>query len=327
MTSIGQINSLSLPARLFCCLGPLSAILLTSIASPRTGLLSSLAFAPTLYFFKKWRDANTVNPSRRAELESLIWTYAVTGTLGLVAVALLQMVVCTGASMILFPYASTRKEFWDEFGRGTVAGLTTDEVTRRAHIASSWQNWVFIGALSFAAAGLMEETLKYLPVAYARRRNTAGRRQPHDRAYLDYAMAGALSFGVTENIGFLYAACEKGQDTWSRFMLTLCERIVFGSSGHLLTSALTALRAIRRDHLGEHMSFLGVIGPSVLLHGVFDFVAMSSSAVEGNVGWIHPTDSKTMTVAFALLVSIVSTAAWQVWQNFKMLDEHDHRKR
>jgi RsiW-degrading membrane proteinase PrsW (M82 family) len=126
-------------------------------------------------------------------------------------------------------------------------------------------------------AGLVEETLKYLPIAYARRRDAAQRR---DRAYIDYALAGALSFGVIENIGFLYASCEKGHESWARLLLTVFERVVVGASGHLLVAALTALRAIRRDYYGEKLSWWGVVGSSV---------AMAFSTVEGSAGWIHPT--------------------------------------
>ena len=257
----------------------------------------------------------------------MIWTYAATGTIGLTTAALLQMIICTTASTFLFGSGSTRKDFWNEFQRSTVVGLTSDELKHRAGLATSWQNWVFNGVLAFVAAGLVEEILKYLPIAYARRRGTAERRRQRDRAYIDYALAGALSFGVVENIGFLYASCEKGHETWPKFVLTLFERVVFGSLGHLLTGALTALRAIRRDYYGDHLSWWGVVGPSVILHGTFDFVAMSFSALEGNVGWIHPTGAQNTTVMFGLLAGLVSNAAWRVRQNWKALEDHDRRQK
>lgn len=256
----------------------------------------------------------------------MIWIFAATGTVGLVAAALLQMGVCTAASAILFRSPSTKEAFWKEFGRGTVVGLTADEVTYRAKLASSWQNWAFNGVLAFIAAGLVEEVLKYLPIVYARRRGTTEERKRRDRAYIDYALAGALSFGVVENIGFLYAACETGQESWSQFTLTLFERIVVGSLSHLLAGLLTALRATRRDYHGYRLSEWGVIVPSVLLHGAFDFVAMSASAVEGNVGWIHPTGFQNTAVMFGLIAGVVSTAAWQVWQNWKALNDRDQRR-
>lgn len=93
----------------------------------------------------------------------MIWTYATAGTVGLTAVALVQMVSCSAVSTLLFGAGQGRSDFWNEFRRSTVQGLTADELTRRAALAGSWQNWVFNGVLTFVAAGFLEETLKYLP--------------------------------------------------------------------------------------------------------------------------------------------------------------------
>ncbi|MCJ1478902.1 hypothetical protein MMC13_007586 [Lambiella insularis] len=320
-------TSLSQSARLLCYLGPPSAILLTSLASPRTALLSPLAFLPTAYLFRQWRASNTRNPSRRGELEPMFWTYAATGTIGLASAALIQMALALATSALLFRSSAARKYFLTEIQRSTLNGLTADELTRRAALAASWQNWVFNGALSFGMAALVEETLKYLPIAYARRRGTAEQRQRRSRAYVDYALAGALSFGVIENIAFIYAACEKKQEAWPRLVLTLFERMVVGSVGHLLMASLTALRAIRRDYDGERLTFLGVVGPAVVMHGTFDFVALTCSAREGNVGWIHPTWVGNTAAMFGLLGGLVVTTAWQVRQEWKALDERDQKRK
>jgi hypothetical protein len=51
----------------------------------------------------------------------------------------------------------------------------------------------------FIPAGLVEQTLKYLPIAYARRRyggmEKESKTQHRNRAYIDYALSAALSFG------------------------------------------------------------------------------------------------------------------------------------
>jgi hypothetical protein len=124
----------------------------------------------------------------------MIWTYAATGTVGLATAALTQMatltltqmVTCSAASTILFGSGQTRRDFLNELQRSTIDGLTADELTRRAELAVSWQNWVFNSAFTFGMAGLVEETLKYLSIAYARRRGTAEQRQRRNRAYIDY---------------------------------------------------------------------------------------------------------------------------------------------
>lgn len=316
-------TSLSLSTRLLCYTGPPSVILFTTLASPRTGLLCPLAFIPTAGLYRKWQNANERDPSRRAKLQPLVWTYATTGTLGLTAVALVQIGICKAVSAFLFS-SETRKVFWKEFARTTVVGLTAGERTRRAKLASSWQNWVFNGALSFLAAGFFEEALKYLPIFYARHWGSPeknGKRR--DRAYIDYAVAGALSFGVIETIGTLYASCERGQEAWPKLALAVVERVVFGQLAHLSVAALTALRAIRRDYYGDQLSWWSVVGPAALLHGAFDFVCLSASALEGNVGWIHPSGLGTTFTMLGLCSSLVATAVWKVRQEWMGLNDRD----
>lgn len=327
MSHATQNTTLSLSARLLCYLGPPSAILLTFIASPRAALLSPIAFLPTALLFRNWREANRINPSCGGELEPMIWTYAATGTLGLIAVMLVQMVMSSAVSTILFGSGKMSKDFCNKFQRSTVDGLTAEELWRRAELAGSWQNWIFNSALAYVIAGLAEETLKYLPIAYARRRGTLEQRQKRNRAYIDYALVGALSFGVIETIGFIYASCEQGHQSWPKLMLTLFERMFVGAFGHLLAASLTALRAIRRDYYGDRMSWWAVVGPSVILHGTFDFVVMSVSALEGNVGWIHPTGVWNTTAMFGLISALIATAAWQVRRQWTALDDRDRLRK
>ena len=213
---------------------------------------------------------------------------------------LVQMVAFKVVSAILFDSGKMKGDFWKEFGRSTINGLTADELAYRAELAASWQNWVFNGRFAFIMAGLAEETLKYLPIAYARRRGTLRQRQQRDRAYVDYPLAGALSFGLVESIDFIYASCEHGYESWPKIVLTLFERIIIGQLGHLSVSVLTALRAIRKDYYGDQLNWLSVVGPSVFFHGAFNFVAISASALEGNVGWIHPTGIWNTMAMFGL---------------------------
>jgi RsiW-degrading membrane proteinase PrsW (M82 family) len=101
--------------------------------------------------------------------------------------------------------------------------------------------------MCFVMSGLFEETLKYLPIAYARRRGAAAQRKQRDRARIDYALAGTWSFGGIENTPV--CACETGHETWAKLCLTVFERVVVGSMGHLLVAVLMALRTI-----GEKLS-------------------------------------------------------------------------
>jgi PrsW family intramembrane metalloprotease len=324
MAQPSQNTSLSLSARLAIYLGPPSVLLLTSLVSPKTGLLTPLAFLPTAYAYRKWSSSNKRNPSRRAELEPMIWTYAAAGTLGLIGVGLIQIAVCKAVSSILFYHdPQANKDFWTEFARSSIEGLTSGELMKRAEIAWSWRNWVFTGALTFVAAGLGEETLKYLPIAYARRRGTGEERKKISRAYLDYAMAGALSFSLIENLGFLYGSVEKGNESWSRLGLSVFERVIIGGTGHLAMSMLTALRAIRRDYYGDQLSWFEVVGPAALYHGAFDFACFGASAWEGNVGWVHPSRPGITSVMFGACLGFVGTAIWQTRREWSDLEERD----
>ena len=323
MSQLAHHTFISLPARLLCYLGPPSVILLTASASPQAALLSPFAFVPTGLLFRKWQQSSKTNPSRRGELEPIIWTYAAVGTLGLTSAALLQMAITKVVSVAIFRSSLLGKEFWEEFARSTVTGLTADQLVRRAELAASWQNWVFNAVLTFVSAGLVEETLKYLPIAYARRRGTAEEREKRNRAYIDYALAGALSFGMIETIGFLCASCEGTNESLAKSTLNLLARVIIGQAGHLSVATLTAIRAIRRDYHGDKLSLLGVIGPSVLFHGTYDFVAMTGSTLEGNVGWIQPNSVRIVAVGLGLIISLVALTTWHVKREWKALDIRD----
>ena len=385
-----QPTSLSLSARLLCYLGPPSAILLTSLVSPKTGLLSPLAFLPAGIFFhpktrrrlqsKEPKNSQSSRPEPRelgagdADLEPLLWTYVTTAALGPPTAVIFQGLICLATARILFPSTTTstgtgftRREFWTEFQRGSTATLTLDELSHRAQMAASWQNWTFNLVLTFLAAGLVEEVLKYLPVVYSRYRKTQPHststttsisdaapkpqpqpqpqpqpRRPRNRAtaYLNYALAGALGFNLVENIGFLHAAAADKQGTsfatWPAFLLTVVERVGLGSVGHVLAAALTALRAARVDEddsgegkkgegevLGSWKRGMEIIGPSVIMHGAFDFVAMSASAAEGNVGWIHPQGWANTVVMGGLCVGIVGVAGWMVRREWRGVRERE----
>lgn len=143
MSKLTSNTSLSLSARLFCYLGPPTAILLTSMASTQTALLSPLTFIPSALCFWQWKRANNANPSHRSELEPLTWTYASVETLGLAGAAVAQLGLCYAAGTLLFGSAELRDYIFNELQRGTIAGLTIDELSRRAALAASWQNWIF----------------------------------------------------------------------------------------------------------------------------------------------------------------------------------------
>lgn len=162
-----------------------------------------------------------------------------------------------------------------------------------------------------------------MPIIYARRRGAKIEREKRNRAYIDYAVAGALGFGFAETVGYLYVSCESTNQSLTKSVFTLAIRVVAGQVGHVSVAALTALRAIRRDYYREKLNLLQVIGPSILLHGAYNFVAMIGSTLEGNVGWIQPTSAKIIAVGLGLIGSLVSFAIFEVNREWKVLEIRD----
>ncbi|KAI9752644.1 MAG: hypothetical protein M4579_005538 [Chaenotheca gracillima] len=298
------------------------------MASPRVAILAPIAFVPTAWFYRRWRDSNKSNPSRRGELEPMIWTYAAVGTVGLVADIVVQMGICYATTALLFGLGEANDTYWAEFQRSTIEGISAEDITRRATLAASWQNWVFNGVLCYLVSGVVEETLKYLPVAYARYRQDKGKTQQgprRNRSYIDYALAGALSFAMVENIGFFYAAAVSGHETGARLVFTIVERL-FGSLGHLTIACLTALRATRRDYYGAKMSWWAVVGPAMLFHGTSNFVGITASTLEGNPGWIHPKGVWLTTAMLGLIAGLNGAALWLVKREWEAVDELDRQR-
>ncbi|RYP52447.1 hypothetical protein DL769_010680 [Monosporascus sp. CRB-8-3] len=155
--------------------------------------------------------------------------------------------------------------------------------------------WVFLAVLAFVVAGVIEESLKYYALQYARHYG----RIAHPKNLFTVAMAAGLGFSTAEGIGFVYAAAQESQPL-GRIVETVAERGALGPATHALTAGLISLNFIRRDLRGERLGFGQVIGNSVLFHGSFNFIVMGVSALEGNVGWIHP---RGITLLFVLTVA------------------------
>ncbi|PVH78879.1 hypothetical protein DL98DRAFT_533414 [Cadophora sp. DSE1049] len=100
------------------------------------------------------------------------------------------------------------------------------------------------------------------------------------------------------------------------------ERVV-GQFGHLSVALLTAVRATWRDFYGEEMKWWQVIGPSVLYHGLSDFLVLGASALESNVGFIHPTDVKMVLSMLGVVSGVWTLAVRQMWKEWTGLDERD----
>jgi len=142
---------------------------------------------------------------RRAELKPLICTYATTSTFGFAADMLAQITTRKAElRLVLGSNELPNRYFWAEFSTNPASSFWVDKRARRAELIS-WKYRVFKGIFYFLVDGIIEETTKYLPILYARRCGIAQQRQQRNRAYIDYGLAGTLSFAPITDITALIA--------------------------------------------------------------------------------------------------------------------------
>ena len=335
MSHLSANTSLSLSARLALYLGPPATILLISIASPVTGLLTPLAFLPAAGLYKAYATSASKDSSRRANLEPLIWTCVLSTTVGVAAATAVQAFVGYSTATVLFGNGEARDYFVREAMRASTDGLSAQDISQRAALAWSWQTTAFNAICSFVGAAITEETLKYSPVAYCRRnlKRVDNERKIRSRAQVDYALAWGLGLGLVEAVGGIYAAVTDAQATWPSIGLTVAERVVLGVSAHLFTAALSATRSIRKDQeSGYTMSkrsiatFFSIIGPSTFLHGATNFGLFSFSAWNGNLGWIHPTDTTQCIGMLGMYCTALGAAAWLTRREWRRIEDGEREK-
>lgn len=328
-------TSISLSARLALYLGPPATVLFISTSSPRAGLVTPLAFLPAAGLYKVYSKAISKDPSRRANLEPLIWTVVVSATAGVAAAAAVQIATSYSFATALFGNGETRNFFVKQALLATTDDLSIDDIARRAVLATSWQNTLFNALFSFVGAGITEEMLKYSAVAYSRRclKNADDNIKRRSRASLDYALAWGLGLGLVEAIGGLYTSATDPQFTWPKLALTVFERLILGASAHLITAALSGLRSIRRDQTSPEpcsrrnlSTVLSIIGPSVFLHGANNFGLFEFSAWNGNLGFIHPRNLGQNLAMLGMYLTALGTAAGLARREWRAITENERKQ-
>ncbi|KAI8963320.1 protease prsW family-domain-containing protein [Daldinia sp. FL1419] len=288
------------------------------IASPLTALLSVFVLAPTFWLLRYDR-ARPVE--QRTDLETFVWTYVLVGTVGVFAVIVVQSLSFYLFSYALFP--SSASTLLSEFARteDKLASLDAETLTARRHMAGSWQYWVFMFLLAYFGASIPEELLKYSGLAYARRRG----RIAHEHNYITLGAAAALGFSTFENIGFIYAAVQENKGA-AHLALAIVERVLIGSPMHLMGGLLIALGTASRDFRGEASSLARIIGLPALIHGTWDFSLFSTSALNGNVGWIHP-HGKSLAIVIIIAVVVEGSLFLVVRRRFADWNSHKNKSK
>ncbi|KAF3059926.1 integral membrane protein [Daldinia childiae] len=283
------------------------------IASPLTVLLSLFVLTPT-FFLLRYDRARPAD--QRTDIETFVWTYVLVGTVGVFAVVVVQSLLFYLFSYALFP--SSAPALLAEFARSEsqVASLDAEALAWRRQIASSWQYWTFMFLFAYLGASIPEELLKYSGLAYARRRG----RITHEHNYITLAAAAALGFSTFENIGFIYAAVQENKGV-AHLLLAIVERVVIGSPMHLMGGLLIGLGTAGRDFRGKTSSLAQIIGLPTLIHGAWDFSLFGTSALNGNVGWIHPY-GKSLLVVLVIAVIVEGTLLLVVRRRFASWNSH-----
>jgi len=201
------------------------------------------------------------------------------------------------------------------------------EVAIRAQMAGTWQYVLLLVVFCFGMAGTSEELLKYVPIAYMRRKqSTPSSTLAKARLYVQYAVAAAVGFATIENIGLVYAAI-KGGESATKVAITVAERVVFSAPGPSLCAWLLAIRAAGEVSTKPTWRKLwSIIGASALYHGALDFLFFALSAWNGHVGWIHPRDDTSIAVGLVGVIGWQGSLALQVRREWRELHSAENTK-
>ena len=262
-------------------------------------------------FFAIWRY-HRLPREEAGNSKVATWTYLGTGILGLSAAGVLQLGLC---SLMFKALCGARaSDYMEELQRVTLENVSKEIIHARQQMA--WTPRYFLGLTIFSYIGsaLLEEAIKYFALRLAVRHACPR----HEHEYLIYAALAGLGFGTIENTLVTYASIT-GDETGRMVALGLFERVILASLGHTIMALLTGLQSIRRDARGEKLSIWQVLAQAVAYHGTWNFILMSVSAWNGNVGWIHPTDAGSIVLALSSVIALQAKAARDVSKQLKAL--------
>ncbi|EXJ71709.1 uncharacterized protein A1O5_05517 [Cladophialophora psammophila CBS 110553] len=304
------------------------------------GLL--LTCSPSIYLYSL--ETSPDDHHQRTDLNVLVWTYILTGTVGIAVAMLVQSLLAYLLAFICFNGHTNATTYLAEMMENEHDDIK-NEAHRRRRLEMSRRPgyWVFMLLFSFVAAGLVEEVVKYiatttmLGLLAQRSPSSHGGRIGSARDHITVAVSAGLGFATVENIVFFSAAARRrkpvggaapaapneSQKAAMLALMTAVERVLLGIPGHAMTAALIGVnmlvRGHQQHHLGHGHDFSGaskmmssawlVVRDSVLFHGCSNFVLFAVSAAEGNVGWVHPRRARTACFVLAVLVGLQAVLA------------------
>lgn len=279
--------------------GMLPFLLLATKGAPLTAIALPFALLPTSAALR-WRSQ--LPPEKQANIDTLTYIYFGSCTIGLAGVLIAQGLLAYAFAFPIFGNETNR--FMTEFTRTSLNQVSPETLQWRWTMSRSWKNYAFLTAMTYIIAGGVEELMKYLPIAYLRRRAAETRKPIAEEVYVQYAAAASLGFSTIENILYTKASVKAGE-RGAKLALTIFERVVAGGIGHTLTAWLIATNAAA---LGDYKTTLGslwrILGVPILWHGTSDLILLAWSSVNGNIGWIHPEEPWQIVAGIAVVESI-----------------------
>jgi len=210
--------------------------------------------------------------------------------------------------------------------------IDTSILAARAAAAWSWQNIVQRFWMTYVIAGGVEEMVKVLAVRFALHQSPPADHQDKRRLFFQYAVSVGLGYSIVESLLCL-PGLANSRDGWIRMSTEVGERILYGSSTHVLTTALSSLRMLQSHdfHKSQHKNMLAAcptrvwslfsaVGPSAIYHGTGNFLLFSISAMNGNLLWHHPWDAKSLAATYTMCVGLVVILGCNVqrkWQSMR----------
>ena len=269
-----------------------------------------------------WYNSHQKNPEDRVGSSFLLTTWIASGFIGPTSAGAAQFVIAWPAGKVVFGDGLDR--YIMEFGRSEneVKLLPPETVAFRRDLAYSTPNLLAIVFMS-TLAPLTEEVFKFAALKTVERYFPT--KTKTKRNYVLIAMAVGLGFALVENLAFIAAATDKSTQT--QLAITIIERSLFGTSGHLLTAALTGCKfAQMQGTTSASKSMWSTIKESMLYHGLGNFGLFVTTTLYGNVGFVHPPDALGMAAMFTYIIGVNACAAWRVSSELKRIDSESVRK-
>jgi RsiW-degrading membrane proteinase PrsW (M82 family) len=269
-----------------------------------------------------WYNSRQEVPEDRVPTSFLLKTWALSGVFGPTIAGPVQLALGWPAGKLVF--GAKLDQYLLEMGRteNEIKILDPQALAARREMAFSLPNLAGNLFLS-TVAPLVEEILKYAVLKIVERYFPEKARTR--RNYVLIAMATGLGFALVENLAFILSAMRS--ETSTQLAVTIIERGIAGTSGHLLTSALTACKfAESQASKGPKRSMWATIKESLLYHGLGNFSLFAISTLYGNVGWIHPKTPTGIATMVTCIASVNIVAAWRVRQELEKLDSQPVHK-